>query len=207
VPQAFRADRKGWISDVDSHPTRWMNDRLALGYLARLAAMGVIAMPPLEAEQQAVVDEWERFNASVPSAEQVDAHVSNVMGQVPEAYTSDGDFGRVAAGVDQTGTMGRRGLVYLRARRAAPEVVMELEVGPYAARFAREVTLSVRSFERQESTATKRFSAAPQRVVIRVPAPAAGRYPVYEIMWRFNYDECPDPTRCASARLVSVRGE
>ena len=207
IPHVFRADRKGWISDVDSHPTPWMNERLALGYLSRLAAMGVITLPALDAERRAIVDEWERFNATVLSAEQVEAHVRRVMDQVPEAYTTEADLVQVAAGVDRTGTMGRRGLVYLRARSASPKVAMEVEVGQYAARFSRELTLSVRSFARQETDATTRFSAAAQRVAVRVAAPAAGSYPVYELMWRFNYDECPDPTRCASARLVSIRSE
>jgi hypothetical protein len=207
TPRVFAGDRKGWISDVDSHPTAWMNERLALGYLTKLAAMGAIPAPALTAEQQGIVDEWERFNSAVPSAEEVEEHIRSVMDQVPEAYSTEGDFTRVAAGADRTGTMGRRGLVYVRGREASPAIAVEVEVGPYAARFPREVALSVRTFEREETAASKRFSGAAQRVAIRVPAPAAGRYPVYEVEWRFNYDECSDPNRCASARLVSVRSE
>jgi hypothetical protein len=207
VPRVFARDPKGWISTVDSHPTAWMNERLALGYLSKLAAMGVLTLPALRPEQQAIVDEWERFNAERPAPEQVEAHVRSVMEQVPEAYATQSDFARVAAGVERDGTMGRRGLAYLRARGASPEVAVEVDVGPYAPRFQRELTVSVRTFERAEAAARARFSGAAQRVAVRVPSPGAGRYPVYEVEWRFNYDECTYPTRCTAARLVSLRSE
>lgn len=106
--------------------------------------------------------------------------------------------------------MGRRGLLYVHAAGSgsSPAVAIDVEVGAYAARYPRELAVSVRSFERAEATAATAFSGAAQRVALRVPVPAApSRYPVYEVEWRFNYDECPEPTRCAAGRLVSVRSE
>jgi hypothetical protein len=209
VPRVFAGDRKGWISDVDSHPTRWMNERLAVGYATKLAAMGVLPPPDLDAGQQAVLREWESYNAARPSEEEIEAQIRSVMEQVPAGYETDEDFGRVAAGADREGTMGRRGLLYVHAagRAPSPAVAIEVEVGAYAARFLRELTVTVRSFERDETAGTKAFSGAAQRVALRVPAPATSRYLVYEVEWRFNYDECPDPTRCSAARLLSVRSE
>ena len=106
VPRVFAGDRQGWISDVDSHPTPWMNERLALGYVTKLAEMGVVARPALDAGQAAIVAEWERFNAQVPVAEEVEAAMRGVMDQVPVAYATTGDFARLTAGADQTGAMG-----------------------------------------------------------------------------------------------------
>jgi hypothetical protein len=208
VPRVFAGDRKGWISDVDSHPTPWMNVRLALGYVTKLAEMGIVPRPALDAGQEAIVAEWERFNTPAPAADEVEAQVRAVMEQVPDAYSTTGGFARVTAGADQTGTMGRRGLAYLRARASAAAIVMEVDVAPYAARFPREARLTVRTFEREEASATKGFSAEAQRVSVRAPLPAvATRYPVYEVEWRFNYDECDGPTRCTAARLVSLGSE
>ena len=208
APRVFAGDRKGWISDVDSHPTSWMNERLALGYVTKLAEMGIVPRPKLDPAQEAIVAEWERFNAPSPTTEEVEAQVRSVMEQVPDAYPTTGDFARVTAGVDPTGTMGRRGLAYLRGPASASAVVMEMDVPAYAARFPREARLTVRTFEREEATATTGFSGAPQRVSVRAPLPAAAsRYPVYELEWRFNYDECKDPTRCTAGRLVSLRSE
>ena len=57
-------------------------------------------------------------------------------------------------------------------------------------------------------TSTRPFSGAAQRVALRGALPAAAsRYPVYEVEWRFNYDECEGPTRCTAARLVGLRSE
>ena len=210
VPRVFAGDRKGWISDVDSHPTAWMNERLAVGYATKLAAMGVVPAPDLDAGQQAIVREWESYNSQPPSEQEIESQIRSVMEQVPAGYATEADFARVAAGADPAGTMGRRGLVYVHASGAgsSPAVAIDVEVGAYAARYPRELTVSVRSFERVEATATKGFSGAAQRVALRVPAPAAAsRYPVYEVEWRFNYDECPQPTRCVAARLVSVHSE
>ena len=208
VPRVFAADRQGWISDVDSHPTPWMNERMALGYVTKLAEMGVVARPALDAGQAAIGAEWDRFNAQVPAAEEVEAGMRGVMEQVPVAYATTGDFARLTAGADQTGTMGRRGLAYVRGRGSASAIVMEVDVPAYAARFPREGRLTVRSFEREEATATRQFSGEAQRVALRAALPAAAsRYPVYEVEWRFNYDECEGPTRCTAARLVGLRSE
>jgi hypothetical protein len=210
VPRVFAGDRKGWISDVDSHPTPWMNERLALGYATKLAAMGVVSAPDLDAGQQAIVREWESYNAARPSDEEIEAQIRSVMEQVPAGYATNADFAHVAAGADRGGIMGRRGLLYVHAAGSgsSPAVAIDVEVGAYAARYPRELAVSVRSFERAEATAATAFSGAAQRVALRVPAPAApSRYPVYEVEWRFNYDECPEPTRCAAGRLVSVRSE
>jgi len=208
TPRVFAGDPKGWISDVDHHPTPWMNERLALGYLTKLAEMGIVPRPRLDAAQAAIVAQWDRFNAQAPGADEIESQVRSVMEQVPDTYITTGDFARVTAGVDPTGTMGRRGLAYLRGPASASTVVMDVDVPAYAARFPREARLTVRTFERDEATATMGFSGLAQRVSVRAPLPAAAsRYPVWELEWRFNYDECQDPTRCTAARLVSLRSE
>jgi len=193
---------------ADPHVARRALEAGALGYLTKLAEMGIVPRPRLDAAQAAIVAQWERFNAQAPGADEIESQVRSVMEQVPDTYITTGDFARVTAGVDPTGTMGRRGLAYLRGPASASAVVMDVDVPAYAARFPREARLTVRTFERDEATATMGFSGLAQRVSVRAPLPAAAsRYPVWELEWRFNYDECQDPTRCAAARLVSVRSE
>jgi len=202
IPQVYASDRTGWTSAQDSHPNPWMNARLAVGYVARLARMGALPAPALDAAQQAMAGEWDRANAAVPSSAQVDAYLRAVMDEVPTAYDAD-DLTRVAAGVDEQGRAGRRGLLYLRAAAPAAAVVLEFDVPAYAARFAREVKVSVRTFERAETSATTGFSAAAQRVTGAAPAPAGrSAYPVLEVEWLFNAEECWGPTECAAGRLV-----
>jgi hypothetical protein len=202
IPQVYASDRTGWIADHDSHPNAWMNERLALGYLAKAAEMGIVRPLALDARQQAVVQEWDRANSRSPSRREVEGYVQSVMDQVPADYAGPAAFGLVAAGVDEEGRMGRHGLFYLRAA-GAEAIHLELDVEPYAPRFARQVKVWARTFEREETAEVTTFSASAQRVECRVPVPAArSGYPVYEVEWLFNYDECADPTACTAARLV-----
>jgi len=133
----------------------------------------------------------------------VDAYVRAVMDEVPAAYDA-ADLTRVAAGVDEQGQAGRRGLLYLRPGSPGPTaVVLEFDVPPYAPRYAREVKLSARTFERAETSATTSFSGAAQRVACAVPVPPVrSAYPVLEVEWLFNSEECAAPTECAAGRLV-----
>ena len=203
IPPAYASDRTGWIAEHDSHPNRLMNERMALGYLAKIAEMGIVRPLTFDADQQAVVREWDRANSRSASPEEVAAYLQSVMDQVPEAYAGAEDFRRVAAGMDEDGRMGRHGLLYLRTASAQTAIHLELDVLGYAPRYRRELKVTARSFEREETAATATYSAAAQRVTCRVPIPAApSRYPVLEVEWLFNSDECADPTGCTAARLV-----
>ena len=202
IPQVYASDRTGWTSAQDSHPNPWMNARLAVGYVTRLARMGALPAPALDPAQTAIAAEWDRANAGTPSADQVAVYVNAVMERVPAAYDAD-DLTRVAAGVDEQGRAGRRGLLYLRPASPPTSVVLEFDVPAYAPRFAREVKLSVRTFERAERSATTSFSAGAQRVTCAVPVPPVrSAYPVLEVEWAFNSEECAAPTECAAGRLV-----
>jgi hypothetical protein len=208
APRVLEADRRAWVSETDNHPSPWMNHRMALGYVSKLAEMGVVPRRALHADQEAIVREWDRANSRPPSQDEIEAFIGSVMEQVPDAYTAGDDLRRVAAGVDEGGGMGRHGLLYLRTGGPRSALTLELDVDEYAARFARELKVSARSFEREEAAGTVTFSGAAQRVTCRVPLPArASRYPVYEVEWRFNYDQCGDPTRCTAARLARVHSE
>ena len=203
IPQVYASDRTGWIAEHDSHPNRLMNERMALGYLAKLAEMGIVRPLTFDADQQAVVGEWDRANSRSAAPDEVAAYLQSVMDHVPEAYAGVEGFRRVAAGIDEDGRMGRHGVLYLRTASAQTAVHLELDVEGYAPRYGREVKVAARTFEREETTATATYSAAAQRVTCRVPIPAAkSRYPVLEVEWLFNSDECADPTGCTAARLV-----
>ena len=204
IPPALQADPRSRVSDHDSHPTAWMNHRLAVGYVSRLAELGHLPGPPLSAEDQAVAEDFRRANqAAAATAADVDGYLRAQAAALPAQYAGEADFARAAAGMLAGNLMGRRGLLHLRVPAGASAVAVELEEGPYAAKFTRQVELQVRNFEGRSATVRRDFDGAPQRVALEAPLPRpAGRYEAWELEWRFNYDECGYPTQCYAARLV-----
>lgn len=203
IPDSQKWDRRARLSDHDSHPTDWMNERLALGTAARLAEMGVLPPLRLGAEQMGMLADWKAVNTRPLTAEDLDHDLRALADLVPEAY--DGgqlDSGRITAGHLGEGRMGRHGILHLRVPGGRSRVEVEFDAVPYAERYQREVTLAVRNFENRETTVRCSFSSAAQRVSCSVPIPPDGsRYAVHEIEWRFNYDDCEYPNRCFAAWL------
>lgn len=203
IPPADQADPRSRISDHDSHPTAWMNRRLAVGLASRLMELGYLPKLPLTLEEQTLADAWRGANGPAATDGDVDAYLRAQTAALPDQYAQEADFARAAAGLLEGGRMGRRGLLHLRVPAAARAVSLEFEAGPYAAKFARAVELEARDFAGRQATVRRSFSGAPQRVVCEAALPRPpSRYDAWELEWRFNYDECDFPTRCYAARLV-----
>jgi hypothetical protein len=205
IPPAVQADPRSRISDHDSHPTPWMNRRLAVGYASRLVELGHLSPLSLDAEDQKVAEAFRQANrAAAAGSAGVDAYLRAQAEALPERYAGDADLARVAAGLlGGSAFMGRRGLLHLRVPDGASAIVLEVEAEPYAARFARELEIRVRNYEGRAATARRAFDGAGQRVTVEAELPRPpGRYPAWELEWSFNYDDCGFPTQCRAARLV-----
>jgi hypothetical protein len=205
IPPRYRTDARAVLSPLDSHPTPWLLQSMALGYAARLVDMGILPAESLKDADPEVLAEW-RANGTLPDRAQVDRHLQAVASGLLAAYSTPADFQRVAAGImDEGGRMGRHGLVHLNVPPGRGSVRFEFEAADYTPRFARQVTLAVRDMEGRETSTTRAFSGQRQRVVCDLALPPGpSRVPAYEIEWAFNYDECDYPTRCFSGHLARV---
>lgn len=208
VPDKFKWDRRALISADDSHPTDWANERLAVGFAARLADLGVLAPLHFSPEQEDELRTWREVNAAGPAPGALDHDVAEWAPLLPEAMTSEPDFRQVVAGHLGEGRMGRHGLIHLRVPPGRSHIAMELDPVPYAPHFRRLLTVDVRTFEDRRRTVVRALQEDETHVRLHLPLPEGrSRFPIYELEWRFNYDDCDYPNRCFSAFLRSVSSD
>ena len=202
IPEDYRYDEAAWcVAPPDCHPTRWANERLAIGLLGELIERGVVGSMRFDDQQREILDAFatERQRRSTP--EQRQRFFLERADRVPERFALENAQEAVLYGVDE-GKMALNGILLLRGRGAERSLL--LEIGSLTPRSG--VTQEIRLLVRNEAgEAVERQSELEgERARIRMDLPEATGFGLYEIEWAFAYSECEGPGACHSGRLENA---
>jgi hypothetical protein len=202
IPERYRYDEASWcVEPADCHPSRWGNERLAIGLLGELIERGTVDPMHFDAEQKEVLAAFVAECQRVSTPEEQRLFFGEGADRVPERFTLEDARETVLFGVEE-GKMGLNGILMLRGRNAERSLLME--IGSLAPRHGKrqEIRLLVRN--EAGETAEDRSVFEAERTRMRVELPEAVGFGLYEIEWTFAYSECEAPGACYSARLENA---
>lgn len=207
IPNEFLNDRRWPLSATDRHPTRWANEIMAVGILAKLARTGILGDIALTDEEQQIADRFVALEQRFQSQPTSPQDFSDVISKLPIRYRPDDPASQEGAlyGITAEGKMSKVGTILLRDPAGSTQAVLTLAPAGNMHLFPGSVVLTVRDRALQEARSVHRVDKELIEVAVPLP-PAAAENGVraYEVSWEFDFLTCTGPSTCSSARLLSA---
>lgn len=202
LPGHFRYDEDNWCVDYpDCHPTRWANERLALGLLDELVKQGVIEPLAWSEQEQAILDVFSAASLTTSSSAEQIAFMREQALRVNNRYSPDGGD-TVLFGVHQ-GRMGKNGILLLR--QAGDKLALHLTINTGTARPGPGQRIEISVHPAGGQIVAKTVNLPDGENKISLPLNGGADFDLYQVQWRFSYAECRSPTACFSAELLDAR--
>lgn len=203
LPAVYRYDEANWcVAPPDCHPTRWANEKLAIGLLQELADRDVLELSAWDDAQQAVVAAFADEASALTNEDDRREFFAGAAAQLPVRIAEDDRTDGLASVGLYGRTMTGDGMLLLRADPDADTLQLRLRPIPLLAPQPLDVAVALRSIDGRRLRRTHSLQAGDNRIDLAIPRDAP--YGVVELAWSFSRVECVAPSRCVSARLLSV---
>ena len=201
LPGALRFDRRNWcIATDDCHPTRWANDRLALGVADELATAGLLEAVSFHEAERDVLELFREARSNRSTAEERQRYFAALTGSLGDSVTP------ASAGGALFGLTGNQlqenGLMLLRAESEVSGLHISLECPTGRPGPAQTLSLRVRNEWAVLADRTLTLVGGPRKYSIPLKPSDHG---LYEVAWKFRFSECQAPGECYSATLIEAR--
>ena len=207
VPRELRESSSWCVDELDCHPSPWATRIIALGLLRKLTLLDWIPPPRFEAEEESLLEAFEKGEARQLSSEEIEVFLEDQMAKVPVEWEARDEQVRnsVLFGVNpQTGRIRKNGVLFLRDPGLSSFLNLDLKTSPNLRRYPRAALLTVRNRDGAERQVSLDLTETTGRRNIEIPLPAPKPGAVYELRWHFDYASCVNPYTCRSGELRGV---
>ncbi len=200
VPAEYRYQDAWCVEPTDCHPSRWANERVAIGLLGELVERNRVAPIAFDAGQSEILGAFAAERGRATTAAERDRYFGRGAERVPGRISGEEAAEAAVFGLED-GRMGLNGMLLLRGQPGQRTLAMEVaSLGPR--RGSQEVRLVVRNEDGEAAERRVAIGEAGAEVRMQVPEPAG--FGLLEIEWTFAHSECDSPSACYSARLLAA---